>query len=198
MYRVTHLLTDCVGLTLVWDVPRLVDRYCSYILPKQAGGTPQIKVNPTEVHLEMCRPVCESHAPNYLCHCLKWHIAWNSHTRTFHGMILFSASHLHTVVQHTWLDLHIVFDLRDTVCRPLWRSFGVAIWHSKEPEWSPIKSGTIFTSNPSFCTSVLYRLLRAVYIYTGRMGWMAHRKWKEIKHQPGSAGPHTAPEGDPG
>ena len=24
---------------------------------------------------------------------------------------------------------------------------------------------------------------------TGRMGWMAHRKWKEIKQQPGTAGP---------
>ena len=24
---------------------------------------------------------------------------------------------------------------------------------------------------------------------TGRMGWMAHRKWKETKQQPGTAGP---------
>ena len=24
---------------------------------------------------------------------------------------------------------------------------------------------------------------------TGRMGWMAHRKWKEVKLQPGTAGP---------
>ena len=53
-YRETHLLADWVGLTLIWDVPRLVGRYCSYLLPKQAGGTPQIKVNPTE---EMCHPV---------------------------------------------------------------------------------------------------------------------------------------------
>ena len=43
-YRVTHLLADWVGLTLFLDVPRLVVRYCSYLLPKQAGGTPQIKV----------------------------------------------------------------------------------------------------------------------------------------------------------
>ena len=28
-----------------------------------------------------------------------------------------------------------------------------------------------------------------VIIITGRMGWMAHRKWKEIKQQPGTAGP---------
>ena len=32
-------------------------RYCSYLLPKQAGGIPQIKVNPTEVCQEMCHPV---------------------------------------------------------------------------------------------------------------------------------------------
>ena len=25
--------------------------------------------------------------------------------------------------------------------------------------------------------------------YTGRMGWMAHRKWKEAKQLPGRAGP---------
>ena len=53
----THLLADWVGLTLIWDVPRLVGRYCSYLLPKQAGGTPQIKVIPTEVRQEMCHPV---------------------------------------------------------------------------------------------------------------------------------------------
>ena len=28
-----------------------------------------------------------------------------------------------------------------------------------------------------------------VLLYTGRMGWMAHRKWKEIKQQPGTVGP---------
>ena len=27
------------------EFPRLVDRYCSYLLPKQAGGTPQILVD---------------------------------------------------------------------------------------------------------------------------------------------------------
>ena len=29
------------------EFPRLLGRYCSYILPKQAGGTPQILVNKT-------------------------------------------------------------------------------------------------------------------------------------------------------
>ena len=57
LYRVTQLLADWVGLILIWDVPRLVGRYCSYLLPKQAGRTPQIKVNPTEVRQEMCHPV---------------------------------------------------------------------------------------------------------------------------------------------
>ena len=27
------------------EFPRLVGRYCSYLLPKQAGGTPQILVD---------------------------------------------------------------------------------------------------------------------------------------------------------
>jgi len=46
-----------VGLTSIWDVPRLVGRYCSYLLPKQVGGTPQIKVNPTQVRQQMGHPV---------------------------------------------------------------------------------------------------------------------------------------------
>ena len=29
LYRVTHLLEDWVGLTLIWDVPRLVGRCCT-------------------------------------------------------------------------------------------------------------------------------------------------------------------------
>ena len=29
------------------EFPRLVGRYCSYLLPKQAGGTPQILVDKT-------------------------------------------------------------------------------------------------------------------------------------------------------
>ena len=57
MYRVTHLLADWVGLTLIWDVPRLVGRFCSYLLPKQDGETPQIKVNPTQVRQQMGHPV---------------------------------------------------------------------------------------------------------------------------------------------
>ena len=31
-----------VGLTLIWRVPRLVGRYCRYLLPKHDGGTFQI------------------------------------------------------------------------------------------------------------------------------------------------------------
>ena len=57
LYRVTHLLADWVGFTLIWDVPRLVGRYYSYLLPKQAGGTPQIKVNPTQVRQQTGHPV---------------------------------------------------------------------------------------------------------------------------------------------
>ena len=30
-----------------WELPRLMGRYCSYLLPKQAGGTPQIIVDKT-------------------------------------------------------------------------------------------------------------------------------------------------------
>ena len=33
--------------TRIWGVPWLVGRYCSYLLPKQAGGTPQILVDKT-------------------------------------------------------------------------------------------------------------------------------------------------------
>ena len=32
---------------MIWDVPRLVCRYYSYLLPMQAGGTPQILVDKT-------------------------------------------------------------------------------------------------------------------------------------------------------
>ena len=28
-----------------------------------------------------------------------------------------------------------------------------------------------------------------LFLFTGRMGWMAHRRWKETKQQPGTAGP---------
>ena len=35
-------------MTLNWGVPRLVGRYCSYLLPKQDGGTSQIQVNKTQ------------------------------------------------------------------------------------------------------------------------------------------------------
>ena len=46
-----------VGLTYIWGVPRLVGRYCSYLLPKQDGGTSQIKVNKTQVCHQMGHPV---------------------------------------------------------------------------------------------------------------------------------------------
>ena len=60
LYRMTQLLADWVGLILIWDVPRLVGRYSSYLLPNQAGGTPQIKFNPTEARHEMCHPIYHS------------------------------------------------------------------------------------------------------------------------------------------
>ena len=50
-------LRTWVGLTWIWRVPRLVGRYCSYLLPKHDGGTFQIKVNPTQVRGEMPHPV---------------------------------------------------------------------------------------------------------------------------------------------
>ena len=31
-----------VGLTLIWEFPRLVGHYSRYLLPKQDGGTSQI------------------------------------------------------------------------------------------------------------------------------------------------------------
>ena len=42
IYRVTLVVWDKVLLTLIWGVPRLVGRYCSYLLPRQDGGTSQI------------------------------------------------------------------------------------------------------------------------------------------------------------
>ena len=97
-YRVTHLQANLGWVDFdLGCVPRLVGRYCSYLLPKQAGGhastlgffgrfwpksrlssfllpepiqgpkknpmpkraggTPQIKVNPTEVRQQMCHQV---------------------------------------------------------------------------------------------------------------------------------------------
>ena len=44
VYRVRQVLVTWVGLTWIWRVPRLVGRYCSYLLPKQTGGTTQIPI----------------------------------------------------------------------------------------------------------------------------------------------------------
>ena len=51
LYRVTLVWWSdtLVGLTSIWEFPGLVGNYCSYLLPKQYGGTPQIYVNPTKV-----------------------------------------------------------------------------------------------------------------------------------------------------
>ena len=43
LYRVAHLLAN-----LGWVDFDLVGRYCSYLLPKQDGGTSQIYVNITQ------------------------------------------------------------------------------------------------------------------------------------------------------
>ena len=39
------------------EFSRLVGLYCSYLLPKQDGGTSQIKVNPTQVRHQISHPV---------------------------------------------------------------------------------------------------------------------------------------------
>ena len=41
----------------VGEFPRLVGRYCSYLMPKQDGGTSQINVNPTKVFDHQSHPV---------------------------------------------------------------------------------------------------------------------------------------------
>ena len=38
-----------VGLIFAFGVPQAGGRYCSYLMPKQGGGTSQIKVNPNQV-----------------------------------------------------------------------------------------------------------------------------------------------------
>ena len=53
-----------VGLTYIWGVPRLVGCYCSYLLPKQDGGTFQIYVNPTKVSRETADSV---HTHTHTC-----------------------------------------------------------------------------------------------------------------------------------
>ena len=48
VYRASHVLVDLgwVGYRF-GEFPRMVGRYCSYLLPKQDGGTPQIIVDKT-------------------------------------------------------------------------------------------------------------------------------------------------------
>ena len=42
---------------MIWGVPPAGGRYCSYLMPKQDGGTSQIKVNPTQVRHQISHPV---------------------------------------------------------------------------------------------------------------------------------------------
>ena len=56
-YRVAHLLANLGLVDLIWGVPPAGGRYCSYLLPKQGGGTFQIRVNQSQVRQEMVRPV---------------------------------------------------------------------------------------------------------------------------------------------
>ena len=49
VYRASHVLGDLGWVDLdLGSSPRLVGRYCSYLLPKQGGGTSQIQVNKTQ------------------------------------------------------------------------------------------------------------------------------------------------------
>ena len=41
-YSAGRLIIRKVSKIKIWVVPRLVGRYCSYLLPKQNGGTTQI------------------------------------------------------------------------------------------------------------------------------------------------------------
>ena len=45
IYRVTRLLGNNLPLTWFWHFRQLLGRYCSYLLPRQDGGTFQIQVN---------------------------------------------------------------------------------------------------------------------------------------------------------
>ena len=46
-----------LGLLRFGEFPRLVGRYCSYLMSKQDGGTSRILVNPTKVHNHQSHPV---------------------------------------------------------------------------------------------------------------------------------------------
>ena len=56
-YRLAHLLANLGWVDLDLGSSPAVGRYCSYLLPKQDGGTSQINVNPTQVRQEMSHPV---------------------------------------------------------------------------------------------------------------------------------------------
>ena len=57
-YRVTLVgVQPWLGCLRLGEFPRLVGRYCWYLLPKQDGGTFQIKVNRTKVHNNQSHPV---------------------------------------------------------------------------------------------------------------------------------------------
>ena len=56
LYREDHLLRQLGRVDFVfWEFPHLDGRYCSYLLPKQDGGTSQI--NPTQPSQQMGLPV---------------------------------------------------------------------------------------------------------------------------------------------
>ena len=76
-------------------------------------------------------------------------------------------------VYEEWVFIHLV-------CRPLRRrDFVVTILHLKEPEYSSLKLGTIFASNPAFCTESKRRLvwtLKWMKLWSARALSLAHDK----------------------
>ena len=68
-YNLRRPLMAEVLSTRIWGVPRLVGRYCSYLLSKQAGGTPQILVDKTSSMSGRLRVYISFHFPrnNNVC-----------------------------------------------------------------------------------------------------------------------------------
>ena len=54
---VSHQVWTWVGLTDILGVQPAVRRNCSYLLPRQNGGTPHIKVNPNQCPDLMTNPI---------------------------------------------------------------------------------------------------------------------------------------------
>ena len=55
---------------------------------------------------------------------------------------------------------------------------------------SDIMTFTLWQNRPKSGTVTVFQMSQIPFQYsTGRMGWIAHRKWKEIKQQPGTARP---------